>query len=332
MTDNGLSGKRCLVTGAAGFIGSHLVERLLDEGAEVTALVRYNAAGSRGLIEALPLQDRQKIRIVWGDLRNTDCLDEAFEGQEIVFHLAAIIAIPFSYIRPEQLVDNNITATLNVLAASRRHNVARVVTTSSSEVYGTAQRVPIDESHPLEAQSPYAATKISCDKLAQAYHLSFGLPVVTIRPFNTYGPRQSARAIIPTIITQALTRQKVYLGAVHPTRDLNYVADTVDGFIRVATTPGVEGKTFNIGSGTEISIGDVADRIIRLIDKEIPVIFDATRIRPATSEVGRLICDSSRARAELGWHPAVDLDEGLKRTIEWIGQNLDAYRPEEYSI
>lgn len=332
MTADSWKGRRCLVTGAAGFIGSHLVERLLDLGAEVTAFVRYNAAGSRGLLDRLPLQDQQRLRVVSGDLCHGDCLDEAFEGQDVVFHLAAIIAIPFSYMRPEQVVENNVTAMLRVLSAARRHRIARLVTTSSSEVYGTAQRVPIDENHPLEAQSPYAASKIACDKLAQAYHLSYGLPVVTLRPFNTYGPRQSARAIIPTIITQALTRKQVFLGAMHPTRDLNFVTDTVEGFIRIAQTPGIEGRTFNTGSGEEISIGDLADRIIRLVGGKVPVIFDATRIRPEASEVTRLVCDASRARTELGWKPAVGLDEGLQRTIDWVGQNLGVYRPTEYNI
>jgi len=332
MTDDCWKGKRCLVTGAGGFIGSHLVERLLDLGAEVTAFVRYNASGSRGLLDRLALHDQQRLRLVSGDLCHADGLDEAFEGQQVVFHLAAIIAIPFSYMRPEQVVHNNVTAMLNVLSAVRRHRVGRLVTTSSSEVYGTAQRVPIDENHPLEAQSPYAASKIACDKLAQSFHRSYGTPIVTLRPFNTYGPRQSARAIVPTIITQALTRKQVFLGAMHPTRDLNFVTDTVEGFVRIAQTPGIEGRVFNIGSGEEISIGDLADRIIRLIGGKIPVIFDATRIRPESSEVTRLICDSSRARAELGWTPAVGLDEGLQRTIDWVGQNLSAYRPAEYNI
>ncbi|MBX7245991.1 MAG: SDR family NAD(P)-dependent oxidoreductase [Candidatus Sumerlaeaceae bacterium] len=324
--------KNVVVTGAGGFIGSHLVERLLELGANVTAFVHYNAAGTRGLIDRLPIQDQNRIRFVAGDLAEQDALDEAFEGQVVAFHLAAIIAIPFSYMRPAQTVNNNLQTTLNVLGAVGRHKVKRLVHTSSSEVYGTAQRVPIDETHPQEAQSPYAASKIACDKLAQSYHLSFNLPVATVRPFNTYGPRQSARAIIPTIIAQALTRKQVYLGAMHPTRDLNFVTDTVDGFLRVGCTPGIEGRTYNFGSGKEISIGELADRIIKIVGGDIPVTFDPTRIRPNASEVGRLIADSSRARADLGWEPCVSLDEGLKKTVDWVGQNLGAYRPDNYQV
>lgn len=324
--------RKVCVTGAGGFIGSHLVERLLDLGAKVTAFIHYNAAGSRGLLDSLSLQDQERIRVVMGDLRCEEGLEEAIGDAETLFHLAAIIAIPFSYMRPGLVVENNVTSTLNVLQAARRCGVKRLIHTSSSEVYGTAQRVPIDENHPLEAQSPYAASKIAADKLVQSFHLSYGLPVVTLRPFNTYGPRQSARAIIPTIITQALVHKKVFLGAMHPTRDLNYVSDTVEGFIRIAETPDIEGRTYNVGSGKEISIGDLADRIIKLVGADVPVIFDAGRIRPSTSEVGRLVCDSSRACKELGWEPRVSIDEGLARTIEWIGSNLGAYRAGTYAV
>lgn len=324
--------KKVLVTGAAGFIGSHLVERLVELGAEVTAFVHYNALGSRGLLDRLGLHEQQRIRVVLGDLREADALDEAMDGQEIVFHLAAIIAIPYSYLRPEHVVENNVHVTLNVLQAARRHKVQRIVHTSSSEVYGTARTVPIDEDHPLQAQSPYAASKIACDMLAQSFHLSYDLPVVTLRPFNTFGPRQSARAIVPTIITQALTRNEIFLGAMHPTRDLTYVADTVDGFIKIAQTPGIEGRTYNIGTGKEISVGELADRIVQLIGKDIPIIFDPTRIRPPASEVARLICNSERARRDLGWQANVSLEEGLRRTIDWIGENLAAYRTDIYNI
>jgi len=325
-------GKRVLVTGAGGFIGSHLVERLVQLGAEVTGVVHYNALGLRGLLDRLGLHDQQRIRVVLGDLREADTLDEAMEGQEVVFHLAAIIAIPYSYLRPEHVVGNNVRLTLNVLQAARRHKVARIVHTSSSEVYGTARTVPIDEDHPLQAQSPYAASKIACDMLAQSFHLSYDLPVVTLRPFNTFGPRQSARAIVPTIITQALTRRQIFLGAMHPTRDLTYVTDTVEGFIRIAQTPDVEGRTYNIGTGQEISVGQLADRIVQIIGEDIPVLFDPTRIRPPASEVSRLICNSQRARRDLGWQPTVPLEEGLRRTIDWIGDNLASYRPDVYNI
>lgn len=326
------SGKKVLVTGGGGFIGSHLVERLLELGADVTAFIHYNAMGSRGHLDKLAVQDQEKVKVVVGDLRLAESAEEAVRGQEVVLHLAAIIAIPFSYMRPAQVLENNVFSTLSVLEACRKFGVQRLVQTSSSEVYGTAQRVPIDEEHPLEAQSPYAASKISADKLVQSYQLSFGVPAVKIRPFNTYGPRQSARAIIPTIITQALTQKRVFLGATHPTRDLNFVTDTVEGFIKIAETPGIEGRTYNVGSGKEISVGDLADRIIKIIGGNIPVVFDASRIRPSASEVGQLICDASKARAELGWEPKVTLDEGLERTIEWIGHNINTYRPSAYSI
>jgi NAD dependent epimerase/dehydratase len=326
------NGRKVLVTGAGGFIGGHLTERLVDLGAEVTVFVRYNAAGSRGLLDRLPLQYQQRLRVVLGDLCDPGGADDAVAGQQTVFHLAAIIAIPYSYMRPGQVALNNVTSTLNILDACRRHGVERLVHTSSSEVYGTAQHAPIGESHPLEAQSPYAASKIACDKLAQSYFCSYSLPVVTLRPFNTFGPRQSARAIIPTIITQALTKKQVLLGATHPTRDLTFVADTVEAFVRIAETPDIEGRLYQVGSGKEISIGELADRIIAVIGGEVRVIFDASRIRPGSSEVGRLVCDASRARADLGWEPRVSLDDGLSRTVDWIGQNLAAYRPEIYNI
>lgn len=325
-------GRRVLVTGAGGFIGSHLVERLLDLGAGVTAFVRYNAAGSRGLLEGLPLPDAERVRFIDGDLLDAQAAEQAADGQDIIFHLAAIIAIPFSYQHPSLVASNNYLSTLNILQAARRGRAARFIQTSSSEVYGTALRAPIDENHPLQAQSPYAASKIACDKLAQSFHLSYGLPVVTLRPFNTYGPRQSARAIIPTIITQALTQKKVFLGAMHPARDFNFVSDTVEAFIRIGETPGIEGRVYNAGSGKEITIGELADRIISLIGGDVPVIFDAGRIRPATSEVGRLIADSRRACEELGWTPAVSLDDGLRATIGWIGHNTHIYKPGSYAI
>jgi len=326
------SGKKVLVTGAAGFIGSHLVERLLEAGAEVTAFLHYNAAGSRGLLRHLPIPEQEQLKTIAGDLCQPDSLDDAMTGCDVVYHLAAIIAIPFSYIRPAQVVTNNVASTLNVLQAARKAGVKRLVHTSSSEVYGTAQVAPITEQHPLQAQSPYAASKIAADQLAQSFHLSYGIPLVTLRPFNTYGPRQSARAIIPTIITQALTQKKVYLGSMHPTRDFLYVEDTVDAFLRVGSVEGIEGKTYHVGSGAEISIGEIADRIIKIIGGDIPVIFDATRIRPTASEVNRLICDSTRAQNELGWTPRTSLDEGLAATVDWIGRNLGEYRPNVYNV
>lgn len=325
--------RKVLVTGGGGFIGSHLVERLVELGAQVTAFLRYNAATSHGLLEALPLPAREKVQCVYGDLCDPYSLNAVPDDIDTVFHLAAIIAIPYSYLQPAQVAENNIRSTLSVLEWCRRQkHLRRLVHTSSSEVYGTAQQDFITEAHPQEAQSPYAASKIACDKLAQSYHLSFELPVVTLRPFNTYGPRQSARAIIPTIITQALTQDKVFLGAQHPTRDFTYVADTVDAFIRIAETEGIEGRTYHIGSGREISIGQLADRIIPLTGQEVPVVFDPLRIRPTASEVNRLICDASRAQADLQWQPGTTLDDGLTQTIEWVGRNLRGYRPERYTV
>lgn len=324
-------GRRVLVTGAGGFIGSHLTERLVQLGASVTAFVRYNSAGSRGLLEMLPIPAQQGMTCLFGDLCDPACLDHLPEV-DVVFHLAAMIAIPFSYQQPALVCDNNFRSTLNVLEWARKHKIARFVHTSSSEVYGTAQQDFITENHPQEAQSPYAASKIATDKLVQSYHLSFNLPTVTLRPFNTYGPRQSARAIIPTIITQALTQEKVFLGAQHPTRDFSFVSDTVDGFIRIAETPAIEGRTYHIGSGREISIGQLADRIIALTGRDVPVIFDPRRIRPTASEVNRLICDASRAQDDLGWAPRTTLDDGLRQTIEWVNRNLRGYRPETYAV
>lgn len=331
-TNDKWRGRKVLVTGAGGFIGSHLVERLVELGADVTAFFRYNSSGSLGLFDMLPLPAQENVRVVFGDLCDPSALDAVDDDVEVVFHLAAIIAIPFSYRQPALVADNNIRSTMNVLEWCRHRKITRLVNTSSSEVYGTAQQDFITESHPQEAQSPYAASKIAGDKLAQSYHLSFGVPVVTLRPFNTFGPRQSARAIIPTIITQALTQDKVFLGAQHPTRDFNYISDTVDAFIRIGETPDIEGRVYHVGSGNEISIGQLADRIIPLTGRDAQVVFDPTRIRPRDSEVNRLICDASRARQDLGWEQQVSLDEGLRQTIDWIGRNLRGYRPGKYAV
>lgn len=324
--------KKVLVTGAGGFIGSHLVEELVKSGAKVTAFIRYNAAGSRGLLDQLSHIDQKKIRYIFGDLNDSHALDNCTGEYDTVFHLAAIIAIPFSYQQPGMVMDNNVRSTLHVLEFCRKNKIRRLVHTSSSEVYGTAQQELITENHPLEAQSPYAASKIASDKLVQSYVLSFDVPAVTLRPFNTFGPRQSARAIIPTIISQALVQERIFLGAMHPTRDFNYVADTVSAFLKIAETPGIEGKTFHVGSGKEISIGELADRIVQISERNIPIVFDATRIRPKSSEVNRLICDSTNAQQELGWKQLHSLDEGLKLTMDWISKNLSVYRPEQYTI
>jgi NAD dependent epimerase/dehydratase len=325
-------GRTVLVTGAAGFIGSHLVERLLGEGAKVRAFVHYNSRNHWGHLEDLLPHQRQDVEIISGDLRDAVRVDGAVDGVEVVFHLGALIAIPYSYVAPQDVVMTNVLGTLNVLEAARRHGTHRVVHTSTSEVYGTAQYVPIDERHPLVGQSPYAASKIGADQIALSYQLSFQLPVAIARPFNTYGPRQSARAVIPAIIVQALTQKHVMLGATFPTRDLNFVADTVDGFLKIAETDAAVGEVVNLGSGREVSVGDVAAAIIRLVGRDIPVVFDANRIRPDASEVERLLADASKAKTLVGWEPRHSLDEGLRATVDWIRQHLDQYKPAVYAV
>jgi NAD dependent epimerase/dehydratase len=323
-------GKTVLVTGAGGFIGSHLTERLAELKAKVRALVHYNALGSSGWLDASPWRD--KIEVLAGDICDRDSVRTAMQGTEVVFHLAALIAIPYSYRAPDSYVRTNVVGTLNVLQSARELGIGRVVHTSTSEVYGTARYVPIDEAHPLQGQSPYSASKIGADKMAEAFHLSFGLPVVTVRPFNTFGPRQSARAVIPTIITQALKGKTVRLGSLHPTRDLNFVANTVDGFLLAAATPAAVGRTINLGSGREISIGDLAALIGRLMDCPITVKSEDQRIRPEKSEVERLLASNALAASLLKWQPAISLDEGLRQTIEWVKANRDKYRPNTYTI
>lgn len=325
-------GRRVLVTGAAGFIGSHLVERLLAEGAKVRAFVHYNSRNHWGHLEELLPHQRQDIEVISGDLRDPGRVDTAVAGVEVVFHLGALIAIPYSYVAPQDVVMTNVVGTLNVLESARRHGTARVVQTSTSEVYGTAQYVPIDERHPLVGQSPYSASKIAADQVALSYHLSFDLPVAIARPFNTYGPRQSARAVIPAIIVQALTQPQVMLGATFPTRDLNFVSDTVDGFLKVAENDKALGEVINLGTGREVSVGDVAATIIRLVGRDIPVLFDANRVRPDASEVDRLLADATKAKQIVGWEPRHSLDEGLRMTIDWIRQHLDQYKPTVYAV
>jgi len=323
-------GRTVLVTGADGFIGSHLTERLVAEGARVRALVWYNAFGRWGWLDDSPARD--SVEVVAGDVTDAEFVRHAVDGREVVFHLAALIAIPYSYHAPRSYLRTNAEGTLNVLQAARDLGAARVVHTSTSEVYGTARAVPIDEGHPLQGQSPYAASKIAADKLAEAYHLSFGLPVVTIRPFNTFGPRQSARAVIPTIISQALRGQTVRLGNLHPTRDLTYVGDTVEGFLRGGAVEGVEGRTFNLGTGQEISIGGLVELIGKLLGREIDCEVEAARLRPAGSEVERLLSDNRLSREALGWTPRVTLDAGLAQTIDWIRDHLDQFRGGVYVL
>lgn len=324
------SKKRVLITGAGGFIGSHLAERSVQLGAHVRALVKYNSMGTWGWLDFSPHKD--EIEVILGDIRDRDCIRQAMKDMDIVFHLAALIGIPYSYQAPLSYVRTNVEGTLNVLQAALEADIERVVHASTSEVYGTARYVPIDEDHPLQGQSPYSASKIAADKLAEAFHLSFGLPVAIIRPFNTFGPRQSARAVVPTVITQALTQDMVRLGNLEPTRDLTYVADTVEGFIRVAECPEAVGQVINIGSGHETSIADLAKTILAMVGKDVPIVCDDERVRPEDSEVKRLCADNRKARKILGWHPQYTLEDGLAKTIEWMRRNIERYRLGIYAI
>lgn len=319
-----------LVTGAGGFIGSRLCERLVEAGAAVRALVRYTSDGEAGWLDRSPI--RREIEVVRGDLVDRDSVAEAVRGREIVLHLGALIAIPYSYLAPESYVRTNMTGTLNVLQAVREQGVARLVHTSTSEVYGSAQFTPMTEAHPLVGQSPYSATKIAADKLAESYHRSFATPVVTLRPFNTFGPRQSARAVIPAVTIQALAGGVVRMGDPRPTRDFVFVDDTVDGFLRAAVTPGVEGETIHLGGGREIAVGDLPAMIAAAAGIEVRVEHDEQRLRPAASEVERLVADASHARARLGWRPTVSVEEGIARTVAFIRDNPGLYRPAEYAV
>ncbi len=324
--------KKVLVTGAGGFIGSHLVERLAELGARVRALVRYNSRNDWGLLELLPTLAKDHLEVVAGDVTDPFGTARMMAGCEVIFHLAALIAIPYSYIAPSQFVAVNCGGTLNLLEAARQQGVERFVHTSTSETYGTAQYTPIDENHPLRGQSPYAASKIGADKLAESYYLSFGVPVATIRPFNTYGPRQSARAVIPTIISQALNGDLIRLGSLSPVRDLNYVSDTVEGFIKVAESPRAIGEVINIGSGKSVSIGELAGKILDLLGGNKRVVTEDERVRPEASEVLELLCDHRKARELIGWEPRVSLEEGLARTIKFIQEHLSRYKPEIYNV
>jgi NAD dependent epimerase/dehydratase len=326
------SGKKILVTGASGFIGSHLVERLVAEGADVRALFHYNSRSDYGLLELLDPATLAGVEIIPGDLKDGDGVRRAVKGCEIVFHLGALIAIPYSYRNPNDFVQANVVGTANVLNAALEYGVERLVHTSTSETYGTAQYQPIDEAHPLVAQSPYSASKIAADKLAESYHFSFDLPVATIRPFNTYGPRQSARAVVPTIIAQALAGGTIRLGSTSPKRDFNYVGDTVSGFLAVASNEAAIGEVINIGSGRTVSIQDVIDEVGRILGRTLEVETDPARIRPDKSEVGLLLADNRKAADLLGWRPEVKLEEGLRRTVEWIAAHAARYKPQIYNV
>jgi dTDP-glucose 4,6-dehydratase len=312
------NGRKVLVTGGAGFIGSHLVEALLARGAEVTVFTRYSSRGVAGALDDLPADRRVALRIVMGDLKDPAGVDAAVAGHEVVFHLAAHIGIPYSYVHPLDVMQTNATGTAHVLEACRRHGVRKLVAYSTSEVYGSALYAPIDEAHPLQAQSPYAASKVAADALALSYWRSFGTPVALCRPFNTYGPRQPARAVLPTIIGQALTADRILLGSLTPTRDFLYVADTVEGTIRIAESPDTVGEVVNLGTGAEITIGDAAQVILKVVGRDLPIIEDTARIRPARSEVVRLIADFSRAERLTGWRPATSFEQGIAATVEWV--------------
>lgn len=326
------TGKRVLVTGAGGFIGSQLTESLARLGAEVRAFVRYNSRGDAGLLRQLPAEVTVELDIVAGDLRDTAAVAAAVAGMDVVFHLGAIISIPYSYKHPMETAETNFMGTLNVLLACRDHGTDRLVHTSTSEVYGTAQFTPMDEAHPLQGQSPYSASKIGADKLVESFYRSYGLPAVTVRPFNTYGPRQSARAVIPTIITQALTSDCVHLGTLEARRDFTYVRDTVDGFLRAAVAPDVAGMEINLGTGADISVGELANEIIRQVGRPVEIVTDEERLRPEKSEVMRLLSDNGLARRALGWRPSYSLGDGLRETIDWIADHLDFYQVGRYEI
>lgn len=325
-------GKRVLVTGAGGFIGSHLTERLVREGADVRAFIRYTSNGKPGLLQLLPDDIRSQIDIHAGDLGDYEAVRTAMRDRDVVFHLGALIAIPYSYINPVDVFRVNVTATQNVLSAARDLGTERVVHTSTSEVYGTARYAPIDEDHPIQAQSPYSASKIAADAMVKSYHLSFDLPVATLRPFNTYGPRQSGRAVIPTIVGQALFSDKIELGSLTPTRDLTYVGDTVEGFLAVGHHTSAIGRVTNVGTGREISIGDLATMVQKIVGRDTPIVTSETRVRPEKSEVFRLICNADWARENLGWTDAVTLEQGLGQVIEFIRAHPDWVNISKYEV
>lgn len=330
-----LKAKKVLVTGADGFIGSHLVEALLAEGCSVKAFVYYNSFNSWGWLDSLPKSKLKNIEIFPGDVRDPNGMRSAMKGVDAVFHLAALIGIPFSYHSPDSYVDTNIKGTLNILQAARDAGTSRVVVTSTSEVYGTARYAPIDEKHPLQGQSPYSASKIGADKIAESFFLSFKLPVTTARPFNTYGPRQSARAIIPTIIIQLLNGSKqIKLGALHPTRDLTYVSDTCAGFVALAKCDAAVGKTVNIGSGREITIRALAELIMLEVGKKASIVSEDLRRRPEKSEVERLLCDNSQITELTDWKPEIPLKKGIRKTIDWLKkpENISKYKWDIYNV
>ncbi|MGD8386337.1 MAG: GDP-mannose 4,6-dehydratase [Desulfobacteraceae bacterium] len=327
------NGRKVLVTGAGGFIGSHLCERLVVEGAEVRAFLHYNSLNHWGNLELLAPDLLAQVDIVRGDLTDPFSVERAMGGCQVVFHLGSLIAIPYSYMAPWQYVSTNVQGTVNVLEACRKHGIEKIVHTSTSEVYGTARYTPMDEEHPLQAQSPYSASKISADKMAESYQRSYDLPVAVARPFNAYGPRQSARAVIPTIISQALQQEEVRLGSIDPVRDLTFVEDTVKGFMAVAGSEDSTGEVVNLGSGKGVRIGELAGMILELMGREqVPVVSEEDRKRPETSEVYELVCDNQKALNLCEWEPKVDLKEGLGRTIDWVKEHIHLIKAHLYNV
>lgn len=324
--------KKVLVTGAAGFICSHLTEALLNSGADVTAMIRYTSRSNWGNLEFLSKEHKSGLNIVAGNIEDSAFVARQVKGKDIIFHLAALIAIPYSYVAPLSYIRTNVEGTMNVMESARNFGIERVIHTSTSEAYGTAMYTPIDEKHPLQGQSPYSASKIGADKVAESYHLAFDLPVTTVRPFNTYGPRQSARAVIPNIISQAISLEEVRLGSLGPVRDLSYVKDIVQGFVSAAESDRAVGEIINIGFGKGITIGELAKMILLLMGIQKPIIYDSMRVRPDKSEVLRLICDSSKARELIDWKCSYTLEEGLKETIEFIKNNMNMYKPDIYAL
>ncbi|MCP4613409.1 MAG: SDR family NAD(P)-dependent oxidoreductase [Planctomycetes bacterium] len=324
--------KKVLVTGAGGFIGSHLTERLFELGAKVRAFVRYTSRSDEGFIKYFSEDLRKNIDIVYGDIRELETVVKAMDGVDIIFNLAALVGIPYSYIHPQEVIEANTIGTLNILMAARDAGIEKLVQTSTSEVYGTARYVPIKEEHPKQPQSPYSASKIAADAIALSFYHSFDLPVAVIRPFNTYGPRQSDRAVIPSIISQALTKDRLTLGNTTPTRDFTFVTDTAEGFIKVAESEKSVGMEINVGSGQEISIEDLIKKIISLVGRDIVVERDKERIRPSHSEVERLCADNTNARNLLGWLPKISLTQGLEKTISFIKSNPGFYDPDKYRV
>ncbi|BDR87036.1 NAD-dependent 4,6-dehydratase LegB [Clostridium tetani] len=325
--------KKVFITGSEGFIGSHLTEKLVKLGANVTALVQYNSFNNWGWLDTFDREILNNINVITGDIREYDNMKRAIKGQEVVFHLAALIAIPYSYLSPMAYVRTNVEGTTNVLEACREYDVEKIVHTSTSETYGTALYVPIDEKHPMQGQSPYSASKIGADKMAESFYKSFDMPIATIRPFNTYGPRQSARAVIPTIISQILAgKREIKLGSLTPTRDFNYVKDTAEAFIKIAESDKTIGEVINAGSNYEISIEELVKKIIYLTNEDVKIICDEERLRPEKSEVNRLWADNKKIKTLTEWLPKYTLDEGLGETIEWIKNNMDYFKTDIYNV